>query len=167
MSSYPEEDRFFRLIDETLLEQSQFGMSMDVAPPAAPPYTCEMSKTAIQFLEEDDSFYAGRPLNHFDTNNVSEIKEIGESTFHRVKFPGGSKKQADKVSFGGGRIPKIKFYLESSRRCMRRVVILCMGHNDLLKRKKRNRDISLDHIFKLYVAFIDWIMARYSPEAVL
>ena len=116
-SSYPEEYRCFRLIDQTLREQSQFGMSMDVATPAPPPYHCEMNKTATQFLEEDDSFYAGRPLDHFDNNNVSEVLAIEDSMFHRVKFPGRSKKQADKVAFGGARIPDVKIYLESSGRC--------------------------------------------------
>ncbi len=166
-SSYPDDDRLFRYVDETLLDQSQFGVGMDVLPPAPPPYPCEQSMTATQFLEQDDSFYAGRPLEHFDTNNVSEILAIGDSMFHRVRFPGRNKRQADKVSFGGGRIPEIKIYLESSGRCKRRVIILCMGHNDLLKRRKRNRNLSLEHIFKLYVAFIDWIVARYSPEVVM
>ncbi len=97
-SSYPEEDRYFRLIDETLLDQSRFGMSMDVAPPVPPQYPCEMSKTATQFLEEDDRFYAGRPLDHFDTKNVSEVLAIGDSMFQRVKFPGRSKRPAEQLN---------------------------------------------------------------------
>ena len=166
-SSYPETDRFFRFVDETLLEQSQFGMSMDVPPQAPPPYPFALNMTAMQFLEQDDSFYAGEPLEHSDTNNVSQILAVGDSMFHRVKFPCRNKRQADTVSFGGGRIPEIKIYVESSGRCKRTVVILCIGHNDLLKRKKSNRNLSLEHIVKLYVAFIDWIMARYSPEVVM
>ncbi len=48
----------------------------------------------------------------------------------------------------------------------RSVLILCMGHNDILKRRKKGKNISLEHIFKLYVAFIDWATARYQPEVI-
>ncbi len=86
--------------------------------------------------------------------------------FHRVKFYGRPKQEASKVCFGGGRIPEIKIYLQESGRRKRKAVILCMGHNDILKRKKRGKNISLEHIFKLYVAFKDWLSARCDPEVI-
>ncbi len=41
-----------------------------------------------------------------------------------------------------------------------------MGHKDILKRTKRGKNISLEHIFKLYVAFIYWLSARCNPEVI-
>ena len=145
----------FRLVDETLLEQdmaAQFPTEIvDVCP-----YPSETSVPSVQLLEEDDSFYAGRPLMDAETNNVSDILAIGDSMFHKVRFYGRLRQEACKVSFGGGRIPEMKIYMQESGRRKSKVVILCMGHNDILKRKKRGKNISLGHILKLYVASIDW-----------
>ncbi len=160
-----DDDLLFRLIDETLLEEAS-AAPQQLADLAPPPYPVETSIPGLQLLEEDDSFYAGRPLRDVDTNNVSDILAIGDSMFHRVKFYNRNRTQAGKVSFGGGRIPEIKIYMQSTGRKKRSAVILCMGHNDLLKRKKKNKNISLEQIFKFYVAFIEWITIRCEPEVI-
>ncbi len=74
--SRTEDDRFFRFADETFLEQSRFGTSMDVALQALPPYPCELNMTATQFLEPDDSFYAGKSLQCFDTCQSEILTKI-------------------------------------------------------------------------------------------
>ncbi len=175
-----DEDCLFRLIDETLIE-GEYALDQqpcDERPPPRflgfnlgfnwvwSPYPVETQIPGLQLLEEDDSFYAGTPLRDVETNNVSEILAVGDSMFHRVKFFGRSRAQAGKVSFGGGRIPEIKIYLQSTGLKKRSVLILCMGHKDILKRRKRGKNNSLEHIFKLYVAFIEWVTARCQPEVI-
>ena len=160
-----DEDWLFRLIDETLIEGelTQAQEPIDVQPP---PYPVETEIPGLQLLEEDDSFYAGTTLRDVETNNVSDILAVGDSMFHRVKFVNRPRAQAGKVSFGDGRIPEIKIYLQSTGMKRRSVLILCMGHNDILKRRKKGKNISLEHIFKLYVAFIEWATNRYQPEVI-
>ncbi len=97
----------FTLVDETLLEQD-IVTQLPTEVVEVCPYPVETSIPSAQLLEKDDSFYAGRPLTDAETNNVSDILAISDSTFHRVKFYGRLRQEASKVSFGSGRIPEIK-----------------------------------------------------------
>ena len=137
MEESHDEDWLFRLIDETLIEGELTRRR------AASPISSRDTDNWVAAFGEDDSFYAGTPLRDVETNNVSDILAVGDSMFHRVKFPGRSRAQAGKVSFGGGRVPEIKIYLQSTGLKRRSVLILCMGHNDILKRRKKGKNISL------------------------
>ncbi len=163
VGSVQDSDTIFRLIDETLLEADMAEQGITEIVEVCP-YLVETSIPGVHLPEEDDSFYAGRPLTDAETNNDSDILAIGDSMFH--KFYGRPRQEASKVSSGGGRIPEIKIYLQESGRRKRKIVILCMGHNDILIRKKRDKTISLEHIFKLYVPFIDWLSARCDPDVI-
>ena len=84
-------DMLFRLVGETLLEQD-IAAQLPTEVVEVCPYPVETGIPSVQLLEEDDSFYAGRPLTDAETNNVSDILAIGDSMFHRAKFygdPGG------------------------------------------------------------------------------
>ncbi len=68
------------------------------------------------------------------------------------------------MSFGRGRISEIYLYLQESGPARREIVILCIGTNDILKRKRHPDGMTVEKIFELYVAFIEWITARSSPQ---
>ena len=71
------------------------------------------------------------------------------------------------MSFGGGRISENYLYLQESEPVKRDVVILCIGTNDILKRKRHPHGMTIEKIFELYVAFIEWFAARSCPQVVL
>ena len=163
MEESHDEDWLFGLINETLRE-GELAQAQEPRYAQPPPYPVESEISGLQFWEEDNSFYTGTPLRDVETNDVSDILAVADSMFNCVKFYGRAMAQAGKVSAAGERIPEIKIYLQSSGLNKRSVLILCMGHNDLLKRRKKGKNITLEHIFKLYVAFIDWVTARCSSD---
>ena len=67
-----EDDLLLRLIDEILLEEAS-ASPQQATTLTPPPYPVETEISGCQLLEEDDSFYAGRPLRDVDTNDVSDI----------------------------------------------------------------------------------------------
>ncbi len=156
-------DEFCRLIDETLLELSQDLRVRD----ADLPYPRNTDVPAEQLLDKDDTFFAGKVLQYCDVDYTSPMLFVGDSMFPKLHFGERSDMGgAGKVSFGGGRISEIYLYLQESGAVKREVVILCMGTNDILKRKKHPHNMTVEKIFELYVAFIEWFSTKNNPEAI-
>ncbi len=156
-------DEFCRLIDETLLELSQDIRVRD----ADLPYPRNSDVPAEQLLDEDDTFFAGKVLEYCDVDHTSPILAVGDNMFHKLHFGERSDMGgAGKVSFGGGRISEIYLYLQESGTVKREIVILCMGTNDILKRKRHPHNMTVEKIFELYVAFIEWFSTKSNPEVI-
>ena len=85
--------------------------------------------------------------------------------FHKLRFGERAERgQAAKLSFGGGRITDIYLYLQEFRPAKRDIVKLCIGNNDILKRKRHPHGMTIEEIFELYVSFIECFANRSSPQ---